>query len=124
MDALKKTMHDKYVLQICPKCKKGELKMIYSKRTHKRFLACSAYPKCHNCWPLPQLGSLKFLDTKCESCNTRKIAIFKQGSRPWFLCPNPACPKKIEMAAAKEQKAKDELKAAERKGPIQKQKSK
>jgi len=116
--AVKKTMHEKYVLCKCPKCKKGEMKMIISRSTHKRFLACTSYPKCHNTWPLPQHGTLKFLDNNCDTCKTRRIAIFKRRSKPWFLCPNPYCKQNIELAKQRAEAMADKTRAATRRRPI------
>jgi len=92
--ALYETQKKESVLMECPVCKKGELKIIVSKKTRKRFLACSAYPDCRTTWPLPQQGAIKILKTKCKECNTPKIAIYKRRRKPWTFCPNPNCPSK------------------------------
>lgn len=92
--ALYETQKKESVLMKCPVCKKGNLKIIVSKKTGKRFLACSEYPKCKTTWPLPQKGSIKILKTKCKECGTPKIAIYKKGRKPWIFCPNPNCPSK------------------------------
>jgi len=78
------------VLMQCPNCGKGQLRIIFSKTTKKRFLACSNYPECKTTWPLPQQGVVKILSKKHE-CGTPLIQIFKKGSKPWTFCPNPAC---------------------------------
>ncbi len=91
-------------LMTCLKCNKGKMVIRFSKKTKKRFLACNAYPKCMNCWPLPQKGKLVFLDNNCKECGARKIAIFSSGRKPWFLCPNPNCKTKEEYTKLKSKK--------------------
>jgi DNA topoisomerase-1 len=84
---------EKEVLMRCPKCGKGDFKVITSKKSGKRFLACSNYPSCKTAWPLPQKGLFKILKEK-HSCGTPLIQIVKKGKKPWTLCPNPTCTKK------------------------------
>jgi len=86
-------------LMKCPKCGIGDFKVIFSKATKKRFLACNRYPDCKTTWSLPQVGLLKFLPEK-HSCGTPMIAIIKKGSKPWKLCPNPNCPEKQQVQQA------------------------
>ena len=73
----------------CPKCKKGVMRIIRSKKTGKRFVACSNYPECKNTWPLPQKGKIIILNEKCK-CGTRKIMLVF-GKRKITICPNPEC---------------------------------
>ncbi len=74
----------------CPKCKKGNLRIIVSKKTKKKFLACDKYPECKTTWPLPQHGMLKILKEK-HSCGIPFIQIISKGKKPWTFCPNPEC---------------------------------
>ena len=76
----------------CPKCKKGVMRIIRSKKTGKRFVACSNYPECKNTWPLPQKGKIIILNETCEKCGTRKIMLVF-GKRKITICPNPECSK-------------------------------
>jgi len=69
----------------CPDCK-GELRVIKSHATHKRFVGCSNYPKCRHGFPLPQNGKLTVLDEKCEKCSLRIVQIKQIKRRPWKLC--------------------------------------
>lgn len=64
----------------------GNLMVRYSRKTRKRFVACSAYPKCTITFPLPQQGYLKKTDKKCHKCGRNMIMILKKGSKPWTLC--------------------------------------
>ncbi|KYK36637.1 MAG: hypothetical protein AYK18_11350 [Theionarchaea archaeon DG-70] len=51
--------------------------MIYSKKTGKRFVGCSNYPKCTKSYPLPQKGKITFTDEACE-CGAPLIVIGKK----------------------------------------------
>jgi DNA topoisomerase-1 len=98
-EAVAESKRAETVLMKCPKCGVGDFRIIISKATRKRFLACNKYPDCKTAWPLPQQGLLKFLDEK-HSCGIPMIAIIKRGSKPWKLCPNPNCPEKQTAAAS------------------------
>ena len=95
-------------LMTCPKCGKGVLRIVVSKRTHKRFLACDAYPNCKTTWPLPQKGKLTITKVKCPDCDTPKISVKAVGRRVWQFCPNMECPgrKKLAEKKAAEKKKK------------------
>ncbi len=73
----------------CPKCGKGVMRIIRSKKTGKRFVACSNYPECKNTWPLPQKGKITILNETCK-CGIRKIMV-EFGKRRRVVCPNPEC---------------------------------
>ena len=73
----------------CPKCGKGVMRIIRSKKTGKRFVACSNYPECKNTWPLPQKGKITILNETCK-CGTKKIMV-EFGRRRMIICPNPDC---------------------------------
>jgi len=77
----------------CPKCKKGELRVIKSKKSGKRFLGCSNYPKCSNSYPLPQYGLIKKADKLCE-CGFPLLLLIRKHKKPWQFCFNPNCIKK------------------------------
>lgn len=64
------------IVGVCPECGK-ELKLIYSKKTGKRFVGCSGYPKCTKSYPLPQRGNITFLNEKCE-CGAPLIILGKK----------------------------------------------
>lgn len=59
----------------CPKCG-GKLRLIYSKKTGKRFVGCSGYPECTQSYPLPQRGKIAFTDEACE-CGAPLIVMGK-----------------------------------------------
>ena len=70
----------------CGKCNKGELRIIHSKRTGKRFVGCSNYPKCSNSFPLPQRGYVQAVERLCDKCGLHLIEVRRAGRRPWRFC--------------------------------------
>ena len=77
----------------CPKCHKGDLRITYSRKNRKFFVACSAYPDCKNTYSLPPYGALKRVDKVCEDCNFPMLMSLRKGKGPWIFCFNPECPK-------------------------------
>jgi DNA topoisomerase-1 len=69
----------------CPKCKKGDIMVIRSQKTGKRFAGCNNYPDCRNSYPLPQKGSLSVNSKTCH-CGMNLAEIKSKGRRPWKLC--------------------------------------
>ena len=83
-----------FVLGQCPVCKTGDLRIIRSKATKKRFVGCSNYSNgCRASAPLPQKGILRIASKPCERCSWPVVYVVK-GRRPWRLCVNPNCPGK------------------------------
>jgi DNA topoisomerase I len=83
-----------FVLGRCPVCKTGELRLIRSKKTGKRFAGCSNYPSvCQASGPLPQKGAVKATGRTCEHCSWPIVYVTGKG-KPWKLCVNAACPGK------------------------------
>lgn len=64
------------IVGVCPECG-GNLRLIYSKKTGKRFVGCSSYPKCRKSYPLPQRGIVTFTKEKCE-CGAPLIVMGKK----------------------------------------------
>jgi DNA topoisomerase-1 len=93
--ALMSTVARAFVLGGCPVCKAGELRMIRSKTTKKRFVGCSNYPKCKASSPLPQRGTVRTTPRACEHCAWPVVLVVGSG-RPWRLCVNPSCPGRRE----------------------------
>ncbi len=92
--ALMSTAARSFVLGRCPVCKTGELRIIRSKTTKKRFVGCSNYPTgCRASAPLPQKGTVKPTNRACEHCSWPVVYVVG-GRRPWKLCVNPECPGK------------------------------
>ncbi len=78
----------------CPVCKKGNLRVIFSKKTKKRFIACDAYPKCKTTFSLPQKGLVKSAEKECPECGYPMVMVITKGRRPWVFCINPNCKSK------------------------------
>jgi DNA topoisomerase-1 len=77
----------------CAKCG-GNLVIIRSRRTGKRFVGCDSYPKCTNSYPLPQSGKVENLHKACDKCGRPMIKLIRKRKKPWELCVNPSCPTK------------------------------
>ncbi len=82
----------KCTLESCP----GELVIRTSKKSKKRFLGCSQYPKCKNTFSLPQKGLILTTRDNCKHCSYPIVKVISKGKRPWNLCINPQCPGKNE----------------------------
>jgi len=92
--ALTATVAKSFVIGRCPVCKAGDLKIIRSRATKKRFVGCSNYSKgCRTSAPLPQKGTIRSASRSCERCSW-PIVYVVGGRRPWRLCVNPNCPGK------------------------------
>ncbi|RLI13548.1 DNA topoisomerase I [Candidatus Bathyarchaeota archaeon] len=77
----------------CPRCG-GDLRIVVSKRSKKRFAGCSNYPRCDFSLPLPQNGSLQPLEQVCPACQSPQVLVRRAGKRPYRFCLNPECPEK------------------------------
>jgi len=101
LSAVRETRKEAETLMMCPNCKIGEIRIITSRATGKRFLACDKYPDCRTTFPLPQGGLLKITEKTCKHCNIPLIMVINKGKRPWEFCPSPTCPSKELKPAAK-----------------------
>lgn len=85
----------------CPKCGKGNLRILYNRNSKRYFIACSAYPDCRNTYTLPPYGLMKpslaedaegnKINEKCPECGFPLMIAIKKGKRPWKFCFNPEC---------------------------------
>jgi DNA topoisomerase-1 len=85
------------ILGSCPVCIVGQLKVIWSSRTKKRFAGCSnyVYAKCKATAPLPQSGSLRTIGKSCPICRWPIVkATYFHRNRSWKFCINIQCPAK------------------------------
>ena len=80
----------------CPVCKKGQLRMIRSYKTKKRFVGCSNYSAgCKATAPLPQKGLVRVADKACPACDWPIVGIiFARRAKQWKICLNMHCPDK------------------------------
>jgi len=78
----------------CPVCKKGQLRMIRSYKTKKRFVGCSNYSAgCKATAPLPQKGLIKTARKSCPECGWPIIGVvFARRAKLWKICLNMQCP--------------------------------
>lgn len=96
-DALHELMLEERVVGRCPICK-GDLVILHSRRTGKRFVGCTSYFKglCTTSYPLPQQGLIKPSSQICSSCGSPTVTSIRRRRRPWRFCINPECPKKLK----------------------------
>ncbi|MEM3660790.1 MAG: DNA topoisomerase I [Thermoproteota archaeon] len=86
-------LRGKNIIGKCPLCKEGELRMIVSKRTGKRFGICTNVfkKKCSLTIPLPQNPNRVYATGRsCKTCGWPVVRVVTQ-RRPWLLCVNPSC---------------------------------
>jgi DNA topoisomerase-1 len=74
----------------CPKCE-GELRVRISRRTRKRFVGCTSWPKCDTAYPLPQFGTIVPLRKTCPVCGLPTIRVMRGKKRPFTMCINHLC---------------------------------
>ncbi|MBU2612239.1 MAG: topoisomerase DNA-binding C4 zinc finger domain-containing protein, partial [Nanoarchaeota archaeon] len=79
-------------LNMCPKCKKNNLRITYSPKNRKFFIACSGYPACKNTYSLPPYGTIKQTGKECEKCGFPLLMAIQKGKKPWIFCFNSECP--------------------------------
>ena len=84
-EAVSEYEHQQHDVGLCSKCRKGEIMIIHSKRTGKRFVGCNSYPKCKHSFPLPQHGFLTVLPRKCL-CGLHLISVTSKGKKTWKFC--------------------------------------
>jgi DNA topoisomerase-1 len=91
--ATQKAQTQERIVGKCPNCGTGNLTIIYSRKTRKRFIGCSNYFKgaCSTSFPLPQRGTVKPTGNSCKACGWPQILVWLKGKRPWNLCFNPDC---------------------------------
>jgi DNA topoisomerase-1 len=91
LETLRKEQQEANTLIQCPTCKKGNLRILFNRASHRYFVACSAYPDCKQTYSLPPNALIKKSDKICESCNFPKILAIRKGKRPWEFCFNINC---------------------------------
>ena len=95
-------------LNVCPKCKKGNLSIKYSRKTKRYFVACDAYPECKNTYSLPPNGVIKKTGKVCEVCGFPLLMRLSKGKRPWTFCFNPECESNKKRLEEYQQKKEQE----------------
>ncbi len=114
MQAVIKTRREKNFLGICPICKIGVLSIIRSRKTRKRFVGCSNYPRgCRASSPLPQKGSIKSMNKTCYTCGWPIIYVRNSKIR-WKLCVNISCESKKKKGEMNELPAVQQRKGSKK----------
>jgi DNA topoisomerase-1 len=95
-DSLLRASWKGVTLGACPVCGTGEIRIITSKATGKRFAGCTNYfqGSCDMSYPLPQKGKVHATGRKCSVCGAPRIRVLRSRKRPWDLCINMDCPSK------------------------------
>jgi len=95
-EAIKRARMQERIIGTCPSCGTGELMILYSRKTKKRFIGCTNYFKglCETSFPLPQRGTVKPARRNCRACGWPIVQVRMRARRPWMLCFNPDCPRK------------------------------
>jgi DNA topoisomerase-1 len=97
--AIKKVTEKERLVGKCPTCKTGDLAIIYSRKTKKRFIGCTNYFKglCSTSFPLPQRGTVKPTRSRCKLCGWPQVLVWLKSRKPWNLCFNPDCSSKAKL---------------------------
>ena len=76
----------------CPKCEHGEMILIRSRHSNKRFIACSNYQTtgCNAFASVPQKGFIKKNNTYC-SCGWPVLSVIFATKKSWRICVNRYC---------------------------------
>jgi len=90
-DNQRKIEREENTLNLCPKCKKNNLRITYSPKNRKFFVACSGYPECKNTYSLPPYGTIKLTGKNCEKCDFPLLMALQKGKKPWIFCFNSEC---------------------------------
>ncbi|MBD3227310.1 MAG: DNA topoisomerase I [Candidatus Lokiarchaeota archaeon] len=92
-DSIIKMYENQNIIGECPNCD-GQLKIFYSKKTKKRFIGCTNYPKCTTSFPVAQKGKITPLNKECKYCKDKyqkAYPLFKlnlPSKRPFTTCVN------------------------------------
>ena len=81
----------------CPICGKGQLRIIRSRASKKRFVGCSNYAEggCKATAPLPQRGGTRVTGKTCQKCGWPIVGVvFARRAKQWRICINAKCPSK------------------------------
>ncbi|MBU2634335.1 MAG: DNA topoisomerase I [Nanoarchaeota archaeon] len=109
VEALKETQNKASIVGKCPKCKDGDLRILYSKKFKSYFVACNKYPKCKTTFSLTR-GLPKTTDKKCPECDYPLVQIIRKGMRPFLYCINKQCPKRLKWMEENKKKIEESQK--------------
>ena len=104
IDVIKEQREQTYkenIIRKCPKCNKGDLRILFNRMWRRSFVACSGYPECKTTYSLPPNGLIKKTDKVCEKCGWPMLIRLSKGKRPWIFCFNPECETRKQQLEAK-----------------------
>ncbi len=91
--SLAKATEGEGIFGICPKCKKGQLKI--RRGRFGQFIACDQYEEgCKTTFGVPGGCLIKPTDNICEKCKNPMALLIRKGKRPQETCINKECPTK------------------------------
>ncbi len=93
IEHLREEQNNNATIMLCPTCKTGNLRILYSKKTRRSFVACSGYPNCTQTFSLPPDALIKKSEKQCDVCLFPTLLAIRRGRRPWEFCFNQNCPK-------------------------------
>lgn len=76
----------------CPACNEGNLKIMYSRKSKRKFIACDKYPDCKTIMNMPGYN-IKALNKKCDQCSYPIVKVLA-GKNTRDVCLNNECPSK------------------------------
>ncbi|WP_457743110.1 DNA topoisomerase I [Thermococcus sp.] len=76
------------VIGKCPKCG-GDLVVRYNRKTGKRFVGCSNWPKCNVTYPLLQRGEI--IPTNKTCCDGAPVVKIREKGREYEICVDMNC---------------------------------
>ncbi len=91
-EANKLTKDKASIIGKCPKCKEGDLRILYNKNNKSYFVACNKYPDCKTTFSMPKYALPKPNEENCKECNYPRLKMIRKGKRPYDFCINPECP--------------------------------
>jgi len=105
-DSHRESLSSASMIGKCPNCKEGSLKIMYSKKTKRKFIACDKYPECKTILNMPY-SKVQATDKLCDKCNYPIVKILA-GRSSRTICLNPDC---LTRAAERaEQKRLEDMK--------------
>ncbi len=110
-DHQRKIEREENTLNLCPVCKKHNLRITYSPKNRKFFIACSGYPECKNTYSLPPYGTIKQTGKNCEKCGFPLLMALQKGKKPWIFCFNTDCETNRERVEAYKKRLENNDKA-------------
>ncbi|MHA1229041.1 MAG: DNA topoisomerase I [Candidatus Helarchaeota archaeon] len=108
-DSVIQTYDSQNTIGKCPNCDNGLLKVMYSKKTKKRFIGCTNYPNCTTAFPVSQKGTITPLKRYCKYCESKfgvsypMIRLNLPKKRPFTTCINWSKHEKSNKSNQKEE---------------------